>query len=1446
MSPKPNRSELAVLRGKTGTEAVSQWVQAFAEGDPEAAARYQAIVSRFTGQANAGSTYEPYMGGYSPGTRRTYAFALTEFFEWIATKHGRIVPPPQVTRKDAEDYVQWLITRPYSLEGERLRDGDQPERLALYEIVRSLGSTDIHTIAARAPSWLVAAHPSRSDRSKIDVGWLHRELGRMVLHDLLVRSPTMDELRKQNSLIGVVVFTVSMPIDGVEREVPLEDVFSYTMPVPRPVSRSTVLQRLAALAAFWNALAEGENATSAKGFVRYNIFSDLAHRVRRGHSADTRAARARKGRLTPQMVERLLRAADGPSVHEKRDAALLWFLVLTGARITETTRVRRGIPPSSEALRWPGWFDARANPPTVELVRKGGFRQRIPYPPYALQALYAFQAELARHAALDGMQSDDPRRPHYLPATSPAWRYKALAEQPDAPLFPPVNFWGANSTHSYEEFKPNTNVRPDYRRAMSRHGLDAMLKRIARKAEFTEEEVKLVHGHAFRHFAATAMSKQGKPLREIQHILGHDSIVTTERYVEPETTTEALSGQDEILSYIARAAVREPPAPPSPHVPAQPPQPKVVQTHGMQVPDRPRPVQKKEPRREKVSKDAGLPAQAPRVAPDVIAPKEERLVAIAPEGIGVPPVEMRDGVSPPTPIEAYAGHAPPKLGPQTEEERLAQQEPIAFTVLNVRKPSGESRLANLAGNEPVEKGVAVIVTKTGRRGTVVSVPRRKKGEERTVIVEVAGKAELMPATAVHRDLVQQNAFLRKNYDPWPVNYGIGEGSLLPWFAIGSASANGEVQVVLRDGRSVYVPPIPVLAPAQTDPALAPQHAKLLWDAVDDMRTRWLRSAPTKAFGLDRWWGSFLHILRQLQTVTRNKYRWVPFDAPATLGKDIRAHDEQYLVTWLEINADRYTATVRAFEDIARLRGVESGYEIDPEEWLTFQRAWRDASVVGISPAEDLPEWFIVDDPVRDIYDKSPEEWEWFSKWIGAVTGQKLTDEREKAIKTEATFVSDERAARIKEARALLDSYYGTVNELRDAVGADRTPLRNILKLTTEKLVELGVPDPAKMLKEGRLQRRQSRKASVEQLLAMAFPEADVSEIDPNVLKSALFDADTLRLDMSKKTISHTPEFREEFAERYDGRDSECVVRRATRGMWEHVKRHGIPLERGSERSSEYSLLYSVMLSYMAWIFPCPEEIERRMAKEIADGKQARLTWLQGVRRTGQRIVRLAEDKDEAALRLLGQEEGLDRQSTNEAIEAALVADSLRAEVALPPPEQAVAEAAKQVKAGTVISMGPAGMVIRRRGSAAPQHVPAAEERTRPVPAPVARQVSVPEVRASGRARVHVVEPRQAPLTHLTTGETEEAESAAAEAERAYDERAQEVEEMMDELMVRGGEPEDYEQEGGEDDLNRNAPPPRYITRDAFAAGSEYIANVERALPSAIRMMAAMTLRFTDR
>jgi hypothetical protein len=281
----------------------------------------------------------------------------------------------------------------------------------------------------------------------------------------------------------------------------------------------------------------------------------------------------------------------------------------------------------------------------------------------------------------------------------------------------------------------------------------------------------------------------------------------------------------------------------------------------------------------------------------------------------------------------------------------------------------------------------------------------------------------------------------------------------------------------------------------------------------------------------------------------------------------------------------------------------------------------------------------------------------------------------------------------------------------------------------------------------------------------------------------MFDSDTLRLDMSKHTISHTKEFREQFALSYDGRDSECVVRRAARGMWEHVKRHGIPVERGAKRSSEYSLLYSVMLSYMAWIFPCPKEIEARMVERYK-GEEARMVWLNGVRRASQRMVRIDRDMDEAALRRLASEEGLDEKSANEVIEAGLVSDSLHAEVALPAPDVTAAIVKSAVKKGQIV-VTPGGSVVRRR--------PAGMRRA---PAPT-----------SAREETELEEETEEPSAWETL------------------------------LSVGGG----HSLKG--DDLIPNAPPQRYMTVGAFSAGVDYVANAEQVLPSAIRMMAAMTLPF---
>lgn len=1368
-----------MFRGKHTPESLEKWVESFADGDPALAKRYALVVASFVGQresAAGGPGYQPYIGSLSPATRRAYAFAITEFFEWIASHHRRIVPPHKVTRKDAEDYVHWLATRPYSLEAEKLRDGDQENRREIYEAVKAMGSCDLSSLAATLPERIRKAHALPN--GAFDKEWLHRVLGRMTLHDLLVRTPTLDELRKDDKRIGISVFIVRIPDqEGVVEDVPLMDVFQYQLPRPRAVSRVTIALRLTALSSFWDALAQGEN-DSTDSILRFNIFRPLSRRVGLGLVAERKAVAARRGHLSPQLVDRLLRAVDGPSLAEKRDAALLWFLVLTGARVSELTSLRRGRPPATELQRWPGWLDARAEPPAIEIIRKGGKRQRLPFPPYAMRALNTFQGELAKHVPPPGSQSRDHLRPDYIPPTASAWRYKALAEEDDAPLFPSVSFWGANATHNYQEFKPNADMRPDYRRPMTRNGVDAVLKRIARKADFSEDEQKLVHGHAFRHFAATAMAKQGKPIREIQHILGHDSITTTEGYLAAETSPVALSGQNEILDYITTGIVREPPPPPEPEVPRQPPMRPapparpVIETVG--VPVRParapaRPAATPEGARQwpasvprpQLPVSAGMPAQSPVVfdTPDVRLAKEG-LIALAPGEM--PPAqlsEIRGGMSPGSPFEAYRGIEPPVPGMKAGE-RTSKQDALHFTRVAPRGPR-DKHLENLA------------------------LPGDK------------------------RDLVQQDPWLRKHhYDPWPLNYGLGENYLLPWYARGAAANNGEVTVDIRDAKTgakkiVLVPPLPVLSPVQMYPDVTGKRVMRLWQQIEALRVRWLRTSPTKAFGLDRWWGAFLKILEGLQRGTNAKFPWVPYEGLVKVGKEIRSHDDAYVLEWLTLNADRYMTTVRAFESIERPRGGR-----DDAEWLSFQDTWRTASVVGVSPAEELPDWFMSDDPVRDIYDTSHEEWEWFSKWIGAITGQHLTSDREEVLDAETAYAAEQTKVRIAQARELLKGYYELVRELRESRGdrAQHEDNKQTLKMMVERLADYGVPDPAELLKEGKLKRQQRHEASIEAMLSIAFPKAEADVVDANVLRSPLFDADTLRIDTRARTITHTPALRKQFAERYDGRDSECVARRAARGMWEHVKRHGIPTARGRERSSEYSLLYSVMLSYMAWIVPCPEEIERRMVSEGLTGEEAKMTWLTSFKQTAARMVRTTHDLDDAALQALAREEGLpDRKSAEEVQEAVLVQDSVRAEVPLPSQEIAERIAASAVRSGQIV-VTPSGAVLRRRAATVTVRQRPAGEEEPLAPKPSPRREHVPEPIQDRPRRARVVE-----------------FAPAEQAEGTY-------------LSV-GPEP------GESDELTPNAPPHRYLAPDAYALGVHYIANAESALPSAMRMMAAMTMRF---
>ncbi len=1071
----------------------------------------------------------------------------------------------------------------------------------------------------------------------------------MVLHDLLSRSPTMAELRRENPRLGIDVFVVQVPEGSVVRQVELPDIFVYQLPTPRPVGRRTISGRLTALSELWDILMAADEE-EAKPLCLHNVFRPINKRVHRGLEAEKRALRARKGRLSPALVQRLIRAADGPSLGAKRDRALLWTFILLGARVSSLIALRRDRPPGGEEHRWPGWLDPSAEPVSVELIRKGGIHQRLPFPPVALRAIAELQAELRARGAPAGAQSTHPGERGYLAPESSAWRYRRLADEPDAPLFPPVSLWGKHAGQR------------DYRKGLTRHGVEMLLKRLARRAGMTPDEQRRVHAHAFRHFAATAMAKEGKPLLEIKAILGHDSIVTTESYLDEETSPVALSGQAQILSYLATA----PPEPPQEGPGAAPraARERVVDTYAVPE-ERPaeRPLAAPLPASPQVGISRGepappvalrLPAESPGLAPAVEAhamPDGEMLVAVADDEEVPTPTEVVDGRSPGSPFWVYEAMV---ASPEPAGAREHQQDGIHFTRLGRRGPK-DKRLARLS-------------------------PESDK-----------------------RDLVQQDLWLRDHYDPWPLGFGLGDSSLLPWLARGSASKNGEVTVEIRgsDGhrRTVTVPPLPVFAYVQLYSELK---ARTLRARIDELRARWLVDAPTKAFGLDRWLGAFMQMQSDLDRGTRGRYRWVPFDAVARVGKDVRAHDDEYLALWFERNADRYTTTVRAFESIPRPRG---GAYTD-EEWEALPGLLERASHIGVSPAEELPDWLMSNDPIREIYDRDPEEFSWLARWIGAITGQKLTKARHEEREAQERFERTERELRLERGRALLEAYYEEVSSLDDATrrkaSDEAADARRTLGLYTDELASMGIPDPTTLKDLPR-----PLDARIEAILRASFPDAEVELVDANVLRSELFDADTFRLDLSERTVVHTDAFREAFAERYGGRDSECVARRALRGMWEHVKRHGIPIERGTRRSSEYSLLYSVMLAYMAWIIPCPPEIERRMAaatKERLSGRAARKAYLDGFRQAADRILRAPGDLDEAALLELAREGGLDAEGAVEVLEATMMQDALRAEEALPSPPVADAIARASIRKGQIEVRGVPGrkrVVVVEPGDRAP-------------------------------------------------------------------------------------------------------------------------------------------------
>jgi site-specific recombinase XerD len=1295
MTLEGNRSDLAVLREKQIPGILDQFIEAFGAGNRKRGQRYVLALRRFLGEPPPEDAPWNYVGTLSPKTRSVYAATLEEFFEWLAREHDGVVPPELVTTIDVERYVQWLSAPSYTLNVEKLRDGDRTLRLAIFETVQKLGSADRNSVYSALPR--SALKELSTDEP---IAELSHELGRMVLHQHLTRVPSLEQIRRDVPLAGIRVFRLvvaddgrfAMPGDGVE-SVDMDDLFIYRVPEPKGIGRRTIVKKLAALSSFWETLREGENIPGGEAVLQHNIVSPVLKRVSRGIAQESKAA-SRSQKPDPSTIVGLLRASENPStLAQYRDRALLLFLLFTGVRVEEAVSLRRGAPSGSAKNRYAGWFQG-GDPPTVRILRKGGRQQVLPYPPMALEALTQFQTKLAAVAASPDAQSVDPRGTRYVPSDSPRWRYAELSRRADAPLFPSLYLWGANSTANYERFKPNAEVPPE--KPLTTRAVRYVLDKLAKKGGAPGG----IHPHALRHFAAVAMFRGGKPLTEIQEMLGHESITTTERYIQELVTEIEHSGQNEILRYLQQFG--------EPEERFSRPAPDVIDVRGEPVKQAKKPTAQKAPQRPAERRSTAQPRRSALRPPtpesvdeardlerqarseglyDLADSYREMAERMAHEERRQPPQiqQIDDAVLeafelPPDPVPQNILPVAPDPDVDPVEVALTTEGPaVEFNDRLVavggeivqhgvtprllgNKSSGSpdwvyEALAEVASADAMSEFAAAnaernrIYKEKAPTEKAQKDERKKKldGANKRILAAKKqlqqfgydpiewtyvkprnwGKKDLGAHLVVHVESkpgskavehVQLNEWLIKHYHPWPVHYGIGKTSLLPWFGRGEASSHGYVTL----GRSL-VPPVPVPSPEQVNPQT--QFGARFLDCANALYAEWMDGdpqagvgpSPTRALGVVRWYAMLSHLTVELHRYIQEKktgVTWQPWNAVCTVGKDIRSHEDAWICKWLRENAHTYTTAVTAFERLVEIKR-EEGDE-------AFETAYRQGVFEGLTPADDLPAWMADDDPVHAIYEASPKEWDRFSDWIGSVTGQQLSAERRNERREQRRFVKKDVQLTMDQLEGQLRYFYEQVDLLKRGTGTVTLASGEQVEITDEMREDARMQRD--LLKEDMLRRwgidlddeqlrALSRRERIKAILAEAFPDGVASEADEgseeskNTLgDSKLFDPRYFRLNRADHTISHTEAFREEFFQTYQ-QDSELVMRRAARAMWEYVKEK---LQKGPLPSKEYSYLYAMMLSYISWVVPAGDEMERQIRKRApgaVDGGAARRRWI---------------------------------------------------------------------------------------------------------------------------------------------------------------------------------------------------------------------------------------------
>jgi len=435
-------------------------------------------------------------------TRRSYSFAILEFFDWYELTYRTIPMPDQVERSHALRYAEWLRTRDTGIEEFRLhRDASQKLEAAVYDVVKQrpgIHISDIRkSLAVNMDLVEMVSGETVLNVERDSPDGLNKFLACLVIAKVLSREPTVEELRAKYPEISV-----NDKIDA--------NVFAYSIDRhtdAKGFGRSgTIVARLNALSSFWKYVIDhtGENTGNKERALTVNIWKDPLGQYVEKASSFRKASRASK---TPdvELLQKLIdttgtehESAANQKFEDVRDRAILLFLFYTAVRASELGNLKRA--------------DVSGSPPVATVLGKGSRVRQFTIPGPAMDALRDLEEKIRQLAA-----DAEKRAPGKVPRVSRLLRS-------DAPLFPAIMRWGcqAKSERAREEA------------GLTRQGIAMMQRRRCITAGILPgtPEFKRVHSHGWRHLAAKTSAAAGVPINIIQAALGHRDLSTTGIYTE--------------------------------------------------------------------------------------------------------------------------------------------------------------------------------------------------------------------------------------------------------------------------------------------------------------------------------------------------------------------------------------------------------------------------------------------------------------------------------------------------------------------------------------------------------------------------------------------------------------------------------------------------------------------------------------------------------------------------------------------------------------------------------------------------------------------------------------------------------------------------------------------------------------------------------------------------